>query len=201
MIRPVKNVSSVNGSTNFVDGKYYHLYDRMLTDRAPGLYRKLLSEAKNTIAIWDPHYYECNGDLFDAIHQDGIKIDILTICYRGEEKNELEDFAHVILNAIDECDVPSCQVWINALAPQYLRQTHWTEWHDRYLIIDDTRVFLVGASIDAQETTRKSFGIYELSDIDDINCVMDAYNSYKAEIIDLSSGVRGNGYKCYLHRP
>ena len=51
------NISSVNGSTNFVDGKYYHFYDRMLVadEDVPGLYQQLLASAKQTIAICDPY--------------------------------------------------------------------------------------------------------------------------------------------------
>ena len=97
--------------------------------------------------------------------------------------------------------MPNCKVRINALAPRDLRQIHWTEWHDRYLIIDNKKVFLVGASIDAQEKSNKSFGIYEMTENDDINRVVDAYNDYKSSIIDVSGGARGNGYKCYVHRP
>ena len=72
------NVSSVNGSTNFVDGKYYHFYDRMLTSNTPGLYQELLASAENSIVIWDPHYRECRCDVFSAIHKDGIYIEVLT---------------------------------------------------------------------------------------------------------------------------
>lgn len=63
------------------------------------------------------------------------------------------------------------------------------------------RAFLVGDSIDAQETSKKSHGIYELTETEDINCVVDAYNEYKRQIIDISGGANGNGYKCYVHRP
>ena len=195
------NVSSVNGSTNFVDGKYYHFYDRMLTSNTPGLYQELLASAENSIVIWDPHYRECRCDVFSAIHKDGIYIEVLTICYDEESKDDMEVFGNKILDAIDDTDVPNCKVRINALAPRDLRQIHWTEWHDRYLIIDNKKVFLVGASIDAQEKSNKSFGIYEMTENDDINRVVDAYNDYKSSIIDVSGGARGNGYKCFVHRP
>ena len=201
MIRAGSSVSSVNGSTNFVDGKYYHFYDRKLSSNNPGLYQELLASAEDSIVIWDPHYRECRCDVFSGIHKDGIYIEILTICHDEESKADIEAFGNTILNAIDDTDVPNCKVRINALAPRGLRQIGGTEWHDRYLIIDNMKVFLVGASIDAQEKTHRSFGIYEVTEIDDINLVVDAYNDYKSNIIDVSGGARGNGYKCYVHRP
>jgi hypothetical protein len=201
MIRPGREVSSVNGSTNFVDGKYYHFYDRRLTDKTPGLYQRLLASAEHTIVIWDPHYRECRCDVFSAIHKDGIYIEILTVCNNGEDKADIDAFAKKMLDAIDNTEVPNCKVRVIALAPRDLRKVRGIEWHDRYLIIDNTRAFLVGASIDAQEKSNKSFGIYELTETEDINRVIDAYNAYKADIRDISGGVQGNGYKFLAHRP
>ena len=196
MIRPGRAVSSVNGSTNFVDGKYYHFYDRMLTNNNPALYQELLA-----IVVWDPHYRECRCDVFSDIHQDAIYIEILTICYDGESKNDLKDFGNDILNAIDDVEVPTCEVKIYALMPRALRFGHWTEWHDRYLIIDNSKVFLMGASLDAHEFSRRSHGVYQLTETDDINLVIDSYKAYRGSIRDTSGGANGNGYICSVHRP
>ena len=201
MIKLGRDVSSVNGSTHFLDGKYYHFYDRRRTKEAPKLYMDLLESAQSSIVIWDPHYSQCEPSIFSVIQKNGIRIDVLTVCDGWENKNDMNAFADKILNAIDSVVVSECRVFVNALAPRDLRHIHWTEWHDRYLIIDNSKVFLVGASLDAQYDTCKSYGIYQLTETDDINLVIDAYNAYKDSIIDISGGARGNGYNCYVHRP
>lgn len=202
MIRPGSTISSVNGSTNFVDGKYYHFYDRMQTDKPPGYYKKLLSEAEETIVIWDPHYSQCRGELFSVIDKNGIYIEILTICNNGDTKEDIEGFGNMILDAIDDADVPNCQVKIFALMPRHLRSWRCpgTEWHDRFLIIDNNKVFLIGASLDAHELSNKSHGVYQLTETDDINLVIDSYNAYRRSVRDTSGGAVGNGYICNLHR-
>ena len=201
MIKLGRGVSSVNGSTHFLDGKYYHFYDRRLTDDTPKLYMDLLESAQSSIVIWDPHYSQCKPGIFSVVQTDGIRIEVLTVCEGWENKKDMDAFADKILCAIDSIVVPECHVFVNALAPRDWRRFHWTEWHDRYLIIDNSKVFLVGSSLDAQYDTRKSFGICQLAETDDINLVIDAYNAYKGSIIDVSGSARGNGYNCYVHRP
>ena len=201
MIVPGRDVSSVNGSTNFVDGKFYHFYDFGLTDNPPKLYGGLLAGAKSSIRIWDPHYRNVDKDLFSSIHQDGICIEVLTICQDGEDKRDMNSFANEVLETIDDGDVPVCKVWVYALMPRFFRKGSWTEWHDRFLIIDDTDVYLIGASLDAHMRTSKSYGIYQMTETDDKNLVIDTYKVYRDGIRDTSGGATGNGYKCYVHRP
>ena len=113
------NISSVNGSTNFVDGKYYHFYDRMLVadEDVQGLYQQLLASAKQTIAIWDPYYYKnCNG-IFGDIQQDNIYIEILTICQGLDMKPDINDFANKVMKSIDKKKVPHCKVRVYAFSP------------------------------------------------------------------------------------
>ena len=113
----------------------------------------------------------------------------------------MDAFANEVLDAIDDEDVQDCKVWVYALMPRFLRNGYWTEWHDRFLIIDDTDVYLVGASLDAHMGTNKSYGIYHLTETDDKNLVIDTYKIYRDGIKDTSGGALGNGYKCYVHRP
>ena len=197
MISPSKDISLVNGSTNFVVGRNYYFYDRlrMTKNSQPLLYQQLLTAAKKSIIIWDPHSHKCKGDIFQEIQQDNIYIEILTICRPGENKVEIQDFANTILKAIDEKKVPKCQVKIYALMSKELRKTKWAEWHDRFLIIDEKDVYMVGASLDGHESSNKSHGICRLTETEDINLVIDAYKAYRDHIVDTSNGVGGNGYK------
>ena len=164
MIVPGRSVSSVNGLTSFVDGKFYHFYDKMKTRGLPGHYLSLLKGAKQSIAIWDPHYRQCDCSVFSEIEQDGIYIEILTICECSEIKADMDAFASKVLNTIDKTDVPICKVKVYSLAPYNIRQEWSAEWHDRFLIIDNIDVYLVGASLDSHEKSKRSYGIYQLTE-------------------------------------
>lgn len=201
MIVPGRSVSSVNGLTSFVDGKFYHFYDKMKTRGLPGHYLSLLKGAKQSIAIWDPHYRQCDCSVFSEIEQDGIYIEILTICECSEIKADMDAFASKVLNTIDKTDVPICKVKVYSLAPYNIRQEWSAEWHDRFLIIDNIDVYLVGASLDSHEKSKRSYGIYQLTETEDKNLVIDAYKAYRDNVTDISGGARGNGFISYVHRP
>ena len=51
-------------------------------------------------------------------------------------------------------------------------------WHDRYLIVDDTDCYLVGSSLDAQQTTDKHHGMLLLTEDDDKKIVIDLLGKY-----------------------
>lgn len=205
MITPNGNVSLVNGSTNFVDGKYYHFYDRMLIadEDAPRLYQQLLASAKQTIAIWDPYYYENCKELFCDIQQDDIYIEILTICDGWEKKPDMINFAMKVMNSIDKTIVPHCKVRVFAYLPWKSNMFPWEKWHDRFLIIDNTKVYLVGSSMDSQvladngKNTSYGFGIMEVTELDDLDLIKRTYENYRNALKDCHNG---NGFNCFVHR-
>ena len=88
-IKPSGNVSSVNGSTNFVDGKDYYLYDRSRTRSYPLLYQKLLAQAKDIVAIWDPHYQLNCQRLFSEMKTNDVVIEVMTICHGSESRKDI----------------------------------------------------------------------------------------------------------------
>lgn len=198
-IKPSGDVTSVNVSTGFVEGKDYFLYDRSKTKKQPLLYSSLLAQAKDFIAIWDPHYEENCGRLFCDMKNDGIVVEVLTICKGRESRKDIQIFANTILSAINKTDVPNCTVIVNALKWDYNERFTWaTNWHDRFLIIDDD-VYLVGTSMDAQSSRSDTFGIMRVAENKDKNLIRDTYISYRDQVIDESTS-RGNGFKCTAKR-
>ena len=206
MINLGRDVSSVNGSTNFVDGKYYHFYDRMLINEkdAPWFYQQLLASAKQSIVIWDPYYYLDCEDIFCQIEQDNLYVEILTICDYQDNKNNMNDFADRVLKAIDKGKAPNCTVRVYAFIPRYSHDSPWSKWHDRFLIIDNADVYLIGSSMDSQilidgcENKSRSFGIMKITESEDLDLIKRTYENYRNL---LKEGPRGNGYKCLVQRP
>lgn len=200
MIRPSGDVSSVNGSTNFVEGKDYCLYDRKRTRNYPLLYQQLLAKAKDFIAIWDPHYqFDCDH-LFCDMKNDDIHVEVLTICKGSECQKDIVLFANRILSAIDKQLVPKCSVTVIALKKDWAERHTWLpNWHDRYLIIDD-EVYLVGTSMDAQGDKTGSFGIMRVAETKDKNLIIDTYIQYRDSVKDVSTQLISNGYKFTAQR-
>lgn len=181
-----------------MDGKDYYFYDRSRTHNQPLMYTELLGKAKELIVIWDPHYQKDCGRLFCEVARDGICVEVLTLCQGAESKKDIMQFANIILSAIDKKKVKKCQVTVNALQQSMYRCIKGTEWHDRYLIIDQ-EVYLVGASMDSHASKSRSYGIKRLTETADKNLVIDSYLSYRDSIKDESTG-SGNGYKCSVKR-
>lgn len=199
MIKPSGDVSSVNGSTNFVGGEDYFLYDRNRTNNYPLLYQQLLAQAKDYIVIWDPHYQLDCDRLFCDMKNNDIHVEVLTICQGYESRNDIMNFANRILSAIDKNAVPKCMVTVNALKYLWDERLTWLpDWHDRYLIVDG-EVYLVGTSMDAQASRTGSFGIMRVTETKDKNLVIDAYMKYRDRIKDESLPLC-NGYKCIVKR-
>lgn len=78
-------------------GKNYVLHDASLSHN-PVFYKKVLTQAKKNICILDP--YACEPDatrVFECIHVENIKIDIITTGYSEED---IKLFADNIINVI-----------------------------------------------------------------------------------------------------
>ena len=171
---------------------------------APGLYQQLLASAKQTIAIWDPYYYKNFKGIFGDIQQDNIYIEILTICQGLDKKPDIDDFANKVMKSIDKKKVPHCKVRVYAFSPLNTKMYPWKKWHDRFLIIDNTRVYLVGSSMDSQvlaengKNTSYGFGIMEVTEHDDLDLIKRTYERYRNALKDCSDG---NGFNCFVHRP
>ena len=182
-----------------VDGKDYYLYDRSRTRSYPLLYQKLLAQAQDVVAIWDPHYQLNCQRLFSEMKTNDVVIEVLTICHGSESRKDIMMFADTILSAIDKKLVPKCMVTVNALKYDWDERITWAaDWHDRYLIIDQD-VYLVGTSMDAQSDKSSTFGIKRLTETKDKNIVIDTYVKYRDNVKD-ESAPNSNGYKCTVKR-
>lgn len=56
------------------------------------------------------------------------------------------------------------------------------KWHDRFLILDDTLVFLIGASLTSQMKNAKCFGIYDITSNTDTALIMERFEKTLYEV-------------------
>lgn len=167
----------------FDKGENYYFYDA-LSGQPPHLYQNLIALAEHHIIIWDLFFMEeYDSDLFGSVKNDGVEIFILTAYKRNgsQNKDSLETFKNNILKAMGSHVLPS-KVIICSVKLNYKNQHLTTVCHDRFLFVDD-RVYLIGASMNNQISSKESFGIHEVINEADKNLIRKKFNEYKNRVI------------------
>lgn len=148
-----------------------------------------MEQAESKIYIWDPYLTAIDTDLFTNIEAD-IDIQILTCCDAKQPGNGYQDFIKAITGiqsrqkfkiavaAIDKRTVNG------KVKPPIGNRTKIP--HDRFLFIDERRVFLVGSSLAYHAVETSHFNssdvtttmIYELSKPEHKNFLLREFKSY-----------------------
>ena len=175
-----RDAEVVDDAPSFVQsGGNYMFYDRRTTFRKPNAYEKLIASANRSIWVWDPYLDSDNFPrLFAKVEAKTIRIEILTTLALHKSKDDLQTITTNIRDEVlDTCT--SCDV----VGIAYYKQ----DWHDRYLIIDEQKVYLVGASMDAHRDSNKSYGIYEVTEPKDIGFIIQKYTDYRDNYVKYNS--------------
>lgn len=148
--------------------EYWFYHKGSYPNDNPLLYQKLINNATNEIIIWDPYFNikSRNGDqdLFSNIKHN-ITIKILT--YKGLDRNQqyLIDFQNAIKTIISPSkDARFGLRVINKSEPHTQGERFF---HDRFLIIDNTDIYIIGSSIEyhLRFENALSTGIFKVSNI------------------------------------
>lgn len=175
LVKLTSSARIVTGSNGFERGKYYSFYDPEEMNVVPSYYQELLASATQTIHIWDPHYMEnYDAEIFSKVNNENLSIYILTAFHKEQDERSLRTFADNIKNVFQRNGVKKMKVTILCCERKNPKL-----WHDRYLMIDEKDVFLVGASMNNQIKSEKSFGICKVIDSDDIILIKSKYNKYR----------------------
>lgn len=170
------SASAVSPPSSFEYGVDYAFYDAR-TGVTPDYYQRILATATNSIQIWDTHFRpDEDWKVFKEVKTPNISITIMTIC---DEKYNTNDDVKVLANNIINnlnSDVLNCTLTIFAFHDRCRRQK--IIWHDRFLVIDGTKYFLVGPSMNNQVGSNTSFGIHFLSNSQDVDLLRRKLNSF-----------------------
>ena len=147
-------------------------YDGQLWD-ARALALKLIGRAKRSLILIDNWATTEVLDLF-AKKRKGVKVTIVT--------SEHCDKKHVPHRKISDADIATFNAQYPALAVRY-NET----FHDRFLIIDDKELYLIGASL--KDLGKKCFGFTKM-DAGEIRRIKKS--AYAKATADRHVGVRGN---------
>lgn len=182
-VRLLKTSLTATTGSNTIPGKNYTYYD-IASDRldTPYKFQELLNSATSSIKIMDPHIQSGDEKLFENICHDNIEISVLTILSKDQNDNDMNIICEDIFSLVNS---KASNIKVN-ISYYYRRRPnfHYNNinhlWHDRFLIIDDDKVFLIGSSLSNHITGNQSYGIYELKDDEDKKIVKQTfYNYYK----------------------
>lgn len=147
----------------------------------PTMYGDLLASAESKICIWDPYFNANKGTseffVFSRV-SNRIKIELLS--HGTSQNRRIQDSIQHIKNNLDSSIVNSVQIeffWISTD-----RHANKYSVHDRFLIIDDSRFFIVGSSWGYHSNAageRKATGIFEVKKDNDKNIIKTMYNKFK----------------------
>ena len=153
--------SEVATPSGFEYGEDYAFYDAR-TNIIPDYYQLILATATESIQIWDTHFRpDEDWKVFKKVESPKVDITILTIC--DETYNTYDDVKKLADNIINYLNpkVKTCTLTVFAFFNKCRKQR--IMWHDRFLIIDNTKCFLIGPSMNNQVGSNTSFGIQFLS--------------------------------------
>ena len=158
--------SMVSTSFGFELAGDYAFYDRNPDSTVePNYYQHIISTAKK-IVIWDPHFMENeDGKLFEAVTYNDVEIEILTVCKDEQDDKSVNTLRDNIKNSLKKAGITNHSGAIFAFKHykvKDLNDKRLYQCHDRFLMIDDSIVYLVGASMNNQQRSEWNFGIMKI---------------------------------------
>lgn len=154
----------------------YVLYDPTM-GMPPMYYKNILSQAKESIRIMDPHAFEHDAiNVFEAVCNENIHLEVFTSGYDEDKIVSVADDINEILKK----NITQFKITIYSYKKNRVPSEHRINlWHDRYLIVDDSDFYLIGSSIDAQVTSSVCHGICQLIEDGDKNEVFKLFKKYR----------------------
>lgn len=159
--------------------QYWFYHKGSFPNDSPLLYQELVDNATNEIIIWDPYFNvkspKADQNIFANI-KSNITIKILTLKGLDRQQSyliEVKDALKIVIPPSKECRFGLRVINNGDVANQESRF-----FHDRFLIIDETDVFLVGSSVGYHIQSERSTGIFKVSNPDTKEFVKSIFKHY-----------------------
>lgn len=183
------NLSGRSSYNMLDDGSdiYWFHHKPDFQDLHPTLYDSLISSASESIEIWDPYFNEQKDHIIFTSIKANVFIKILTT--KGLDRNGtyLQNIYSEVKSTIPSAkNVSFC---IGVINRSEMAKRVW-EFHDRFLILDRTRVYLVGASVEYNYKSMASSGIYRISNNITANFIIEQFDKYWHQTTKLPSSVQ-----------
>lgn len=172
---------------NMKHGVNCAFFIRNAVDQAPpSYYRNLIASAELKIVIWDPYFHDTDARIFSVLTHT-LNVTILTKKSGQRKAKYFEDCENAIISNVPDAVKSGCNFFLYFVDTD--RHSEVWQCHDRFLIIDDSRVFIIGASIAHHLEVHDSTGIYEVVEDEDKALIADAFQR------TLTQSQHGNTYK------
>jgi len=159
--------------------QYWFYHKGSYPNDNPLLYQELVDNATNEIIIWDPYFNvkhpNADQNIFANI-RNNVTIKILT--FKGLDRNqtyltEVKDLLKTIIPPSKDCRFGLRVINTGDIANQGSRF-----FHDRFLIIDENNVFLVGSSVGYHIQSEQSTGIFKVYNTDTKEFIKSIFKHY-----------------------
>lgn len=145
----------------------------------PLLYQDLINNATDEIIIWDPYFNvkppNTDQNVFTNIKND-ITIKILTSKGLVKTMSYLTDVHNAVKTAISPAK--DCRFGLRVINEGDEANQGERFFHDRFLIIDETNVFLVGSSVGYHIQPKLSTGIFKVSNNETKDFIKSIFKHY-----------------------
>jgi hypothetical protein len=159
--------------------EYWFYHKDTYPSENPLLFQKLVDNADNEIIIWDPYFNvkppNSDQSIFSNIKQD-ITIKILTSKGLDRSLSYLTD----VHNALKATIPPTkdCRFGLRVINKGDTANHSGRFFHDRFLIIDNSDVFLIGSSLGYHLKSEQSTGIFKVSNPDTRGFILSIFQDY-----------------------
>lgn len=168
---------------NMIHGKNYAFFHRPLNATiGPQWYLRVVGEATRSIDIWDPYFnQDTNNDdsrLFNYVKHP-VKIKFLMAKSAVTFINAFNSWENTISSYFPKGLKVGSEVELGYIDDNGsdVLNSKW-KCHDRFLIVDEKRMFLVGSSLGYHLRSINSTGMYELQDKEDKDIVKEMFGKY-----------------------
>ncbi|HEV8515941.1 MAG TPA: hypothetical protein VGQ59_21820 [Cyclobacteriaceae bacterium] len=162
-------------------GNFWFYHRRSYPNNEPLYLQHLISGVSSTIDIWDPYVNIAPNDndllIFSNIPND-ITLKILTM--KGLKKPVNYNYLNDLVNGLKQVIPPGKNVRFALRVIDESDPIANEDWffHDRLLILDKTRVFVVGGSVGYHRKPVKSTGIYKVENPDTCDFILTIFDEY-----------------------
>jgi hypothetical protein len=180
---PIDATRRMHGEGN---DKYWFFHHPDFQADPPLVYQQLIASATSHINVWDPYFNisppNRDYDIFYSVGQ-GITIQLLTQKGLSSTSTYFNDIADGLKLIIPRSK--NTRLGIRAIDKGDTHQYFW-QFHDRFLIIDQQQVFLIGSSVGNHLKPAHSTGIYRVTDPDTASFIVSLFDAYWNKAINHS---------------
>jgi len=159
--------------------EYWFYHKDSYPNDNPLLYQNLVDNATDEIIIWDPYFNvkspNADQNIFANIKND-ITIKILTLKGLDPNSSYLTDVHNAIKTVIPP--EKDCRFGLRVINKGDKANQGGRFFHDRFLIIDNTDIFLIGSSLGYHLTPMQSTGVFKVTNPDTKAFILSVFQDY-----------------------